>query len=223
MKVAIVGAGGVGSYLAEPLCRYLQAAHPGAAVTIFDGDSYELKNADRQRFTEYGNKAVSQAEELQKRFPHLVVEGKPHYVTEDNAFVYLEEGSYIFCCVDNHASRKLLSDQVGQLRDAVLISGGNEYDDGNVQVYERSGAIDKTPPLTYLHPEIETPTDKNPADMDCVEMAQAGSPQLIFANLKVATEMLAAFWRSATRKPPLAEVYFDLKNGAQRAVKRETK
>ncbi len=204
MKIKVIGLGGIGSHLLSPLCRYLEAssvqnggkkgkelAHD---VVLIDGDDYEAKNATRQEFHDIGNKAEVSAVRVKRDYPSLSVEAKPHFVTSDNIFLFIEEGDVVFLCVDNHATRKLVSDHCGNLKDVTLISGGNEYKDGDVNLYLRKKGKDITPPLTHLHPEIQNPADRNPNEMSCEELAAAGVPQLIFANLTAATMMLCAFW-----------------------------
>lgn len=219
-KIVIVGIGGVGSRLAPVMCQYLAYADPGSQVLLVDGDNFEPKNADRQIFGELGNKAEVTATQIQAQYPQLTVEGKSKFITEDNIFVFVKDGDIVFCCVDNHASRKLLSEHCATLQNVTLISGGNDFDDGNIQVYSRRGGKDLTSPLTHLHPELAEPADKNPATLSCEERAQTGTPQLIFANLKVATEMAAAYYVSTLGKPKYGELYFDLKTGAQRPINR---
>lgn len=221
--IIIVGLGGVGTHLANPLCRYLAYAHPRTRVTLIDGDNYEQRNAERQVFRELGNKAEVTAKELQEEFADLEIEAKPHFLTEDNIFVFVPEGSHVFCGVDNHASRKLLSEYCATLQDVILISGGNDFDDGNVQVYIRQDGKDLTDPLTKFHEEIAAPRDRNPAELSCEERAATSAPQLVFANLKVATEMANAFWVTVTRGVTYNELYFDLQTGRQRPVLRKEK
>ena len=67
------------------------------------------------------------------------------------------EGEVVFLMVDNHASRHLVSRHASTLADLSLISGGNDYEDGNVQVYIRQGGLDLTPSLARYHPEIAAP------------------------------------------------------------------
>jgi len=220
-RVVVVGLGGGGTFLVQPLCRYLAYSAPETQVVLIDGDNFEPKNAERQIFTALGNKADVTAAHLRPQFSQLQIETKPRYVTEDNVYLYIKEGDCVFSCVDNHASRKLLSDHCSTLEDVVLISGGNEFDDGNVRMYIRRQGKDLFPPLTHQHPEIQHPTDRNPAELDCLQLAATGSPQLIFANLKAATEMVCLFWVVCTNDDPTYnEVYFDLKTGAQRPVRR---
>jgi molybdopterin/thiamine biosynthesis adenylyltransferase len=211
----------VGTRLSQVVCQYLAHQKTKVTVTLIDGDNFEPKNADRQVFGKLGNKAEVTAERLVEEYPNLTISTKNRYVTEENAFVYIQENSVVFCCVDNHASRKLLSEHCAWLENAVLISGGNDYHDGNVQVFIREKGKNLTPPITYLHPEIAEPADKNPAELSCEELAATSSPQLIFANLKVATEMGILFWLLTERSIPFSELYFDLTTGAQRAINRK--
>jgi len=206
MKTKVIGLGGIGSHLLSPLCRYLEAStsnedkgskkgkDPLHSLVLIDGDDYEAKNASRQEFHDIGNKAEVSAARVKRDYPSLLVEAKPHFVTIENVFLFIEEGDIVFLCVDNHATRKLVSDRCQGLKDVILISGGNEFQDGDVNLYLRRKGKNVTPPLTHLHPEIQNPADRNPDEMSCEELAEVGVPQLIFANLTAATMMLNAFW-----------------------------
>ena len=48
---------------------------------------------------------------------------------------------------------------------------------------------DCTAPLDRFHPEIAAPPDRNPAELDCLELVTSGTPQLLFANLAIASAM----------------------------------
>jgi len=223
--VVVVGAGGVGTHLLLPLCRYLDSLNWKGSLTILDGDTYSESNAARQHFRQPGsNKAEASAAFLKEFFPTRFIEGRGQFLSPDNAFLLVREGDIVFSCVDNHATRKTLSDHCGTLKDCLLISGGNEFSDGTVQVYIRRNGVDKTPPLTHLHPEIETPQDRSPHEMGCEELAREGEPQLIFANLAVASLMLNAFWlatrQNAQNAPVYSEQFFDLETGRVRPVLR---
>ena len=99
--------------------------------------------------------------------------------------------------------------------DGVLISGGNDgvgpgqrgtY--GNVQIYGRAGGRDVLgAPLDQFHPEIARPADRRPDELSCEELAQAGEPQLLFANLAVASAMCNALLRLIM--PPAGERVYD--------------
>ena len=227
MSIKIIGLGGIGSHLVSPLCRHLDAL-PGEKmdIVVIDGDSYEAKNAARQEFLDVGSKAEVTAQRIRRDFPGLEVAAKPHYVTEENIFFMINSGDIVFLGVDNHATRKLVSGRCSQLTDIVLVSGGNELLDGNVQIHVRKEGKDLTPPITHLHPEIEHPEDRNPADMSCEELAQSGTPQLIFTNLAAAAHMLSAYWMVSEfllgkGKLLYSEQYFDLTTGNTNAQLRK--
>jgi len=215
MKVIIVGVGGIGTALMEPLCRFLQYSVklPGdIEVSFVDGDIFEEKNKERQMFISIGNKATIKASEARRRFDKLIINPIAMYINESNVSEIIKEGSIVFICVDNHASRKLISDHARKLYDVVLISGGNEFVDGNVQIYMKKGGIELTPSITDYHPEISNPDDKSPEDMSCEELSES-TPQLLFTNTTVANIMCWVFFAAIiNRKDPVnfAEVYFDI-------------
>ncbi len=117
-------------------------------------------------------------------------------------------------------SYHLVSRRCEELSDVVLISGGNDFTDGNVQVYVRQDGRDVTLPLTRFHPEIAEPKDKSPAEMSCEELAAGAAPQLLFMNLTIASAMLNAFyaWRPARLR--YGEVYLDIMEGKAQPVAR---
>lgn len=221
--VTVVGLGGIGSALVEPLCRFLSSLETPPSVELIDGDKYELKNLDRQR-GEGGillNKALAQKEAMEKLFPKLTIIAHETYLTLSNAPTLLQNNSAILSCVDNHKTRKLIQEQCYRLSDVTLISGGNELYDGNVQIFIRRNRRNRTSPITLHHPEIDNPADRSPDEMSCEEL-QKSEPQLLFTNLTVACLMLNAFWKLLTNaeQPHWTETYFDLKTGAFRSCQR---
>jgi len=217
-NVVVVGIGGVGIPLTETVCRYVAHKAPHAHILLMDGDTFEPRNRERQAFAEVGNKADVKVRELKGLHPELMLTAVPEFITADNAYLYIPDGSIVFCCPDNHATRKVISDHCVSLTDTLLISGGNAFDSGSVQLYKKVGGREHTRPLTYLHPEIESPQDRNPAEMSCDERAAQGVPQLIFANLAVASRMLEAFWMATTGEVKWDTLYFSLITGAQRTI-----
>lgn len=222
MRAVIIGLGGIGTHLAEPLARLLshsKAAHAPKRVVLVDGDSYEPQNRQRQRFDTTNNKAEGTKVLLEKLFRELTFEAKPHFVTPDNIFVLIRDGDVVFLAVDNHATRKAVSEHVSTLKNVLLISGGNELFDGNVQIYQRKEGKDAKPPLTWRHPEIENPKDRNPGDLNCGEILEAGGTQILATNLMVASLMLNIFTLWIEEEPiPYHEIYFDIKTGNVRPV-----
>jgi molybdopterin/thiamine biosynthesis adenylyltransferase len=220
LEIKAIGIGGIGCALLPFLCRYLQYSGEPARVTLIDGDRFERGNAARQAFSSLGNKAEVKARELALEYESVAFRSRPEYVTEDNVARLIGAGEVVFLMVDNHASRHLVSRHVSSLADLSLISGGNDYEDGNVQVYIRQGGLDLTPSLARYHPEIATPQDRNPAALSCEELMAAGAPQLLFANLMVASLMLNAFYALRAGRLDYSEVYLDIVQNASRAVSR---
>ena len=201
MNIKIIGIGGIGSILSGRLCRFLNYSQPdiSSVITLIDGDYYENKNHERQEFTTLGNKAEVKAKELGLRFSNLILERIDEYVNKDTISRVIKEDDIIFLCVDNHKTRKVVSQYCGTLNNIILISGGNDLIDGNVQIYIRRGGIDKTPDLCAYHPEIANPDDKSPEEMSCEELAKS-EPQLYFANLSVATIMCWAYYNTVVNQ-----------------------
>jgi molybdopterin/thiamine biosynthesis adenylyltransferase len=220
LEIKAIGIGGIGCALLPFLCRYLQYSEVRARLTLIDGDRFERSNAPRQAFSRLGNKAEVKAVELAREYEVLSFRAVPEYVTEANVGRLIGTGEVVFLMVDNHASRNLLSQHAATLADLTLISGGNDYEDGNVQIYVRQDGQDLTPSLTRYHPEIAHPQDQNPAAMSCEELMAAGAPQLLFANLMVASLMLNAFYAIRQGRLNYSEVYLDIVPNVSRAVGR---
>jgi prephenate dehydrogenase len=209
-KISVIGLGGVGSILINFLSRYLNWVKDDSyTITLIDGDEYEEKNLLRQEFTIFTNKAEAKREELQAKFPNIVFECVNEHISEDNLYK-LDSSDTIFICVDNHTTRALLNGYAKMRDNLVVISGGNEYTDGNVQIYARFGGKDVTPDLAAYHPEIATPSDKHPDEMSCEEL-HSSSPQLLFTNMSVATLMLWAYYSTfVSHSVGVSEIYFDM-------------
>lgn len=220
LEIKVIGIGGIGCALLPFLCRYLQYSEARARLTLIDGDRFERSNAARQAFSRLGNKAEVKAVELAQEFEVLSFRSFPEYVTEANIGRLIGVGEVVFLMVDNHASRNLVSRHTSSLSDLTLISGGNDYEDGNVQIYVRQNGQDLTPSLSRYHPEIATPRDQSPAVMSCEELMAAGAPQLLFANLMVASLMLNAFYAIRQGRLNYSEVYLDIVQNVSRAVTR---
>ena len=56
-RVIVIGLGGIGGFVAEPLCRYLNYEPGVREVAFIDGDLYEERNANRQNAVAGMNKA----------------------------------------------------------------------------------------------------------------------------------------------------------------------
>jgi len=223
----VVGLGGVGSILINRLGRFFNYNDDlEVGLLLVDGDEYEPKNFERQEFTQMGNKAEAKASELEIKFPEIIVDSYDAYINETNTAEVIKEGDVVFLCVDNHKTRNIISNYCKKLKNVTLISGGNEFTDGNVQIYIRREGVDLTPDLGAYHPEIANPEDQLPDEMSCEELANA-DPQLYFTNLGVATLMCWAFYKAIVKGQvdQQSEVYFDMlqmsANAQTRIVKTE--
>ena len=220
MRIKVIGLGGIGGALMPVLTRYLNFAYPNSEVTLIDGDHYEDRNSERQEFAGLGNKAEVTVARLKQLFDNLLFLFRGEYVTADNVYELIREGDVVFLGVDNHASRKLVSDRCEDLNNITLISGGNDFTDGNVQIYVRQNGQDLTLPIANdFHPEIMYPEDDSPADLGCGELA-ASEPQHLITNNAIASSMLAVFYAHLQSQINYDEIYVDILTGNSRAVNR---
>lgn len=224
LDIKLIGIGGIGCALAPFLARYVQSERQVTGeevrITLVDGDDFEIKNAARQSFETLGNKAKVKASELARSFPGLSFRAVPEFVTAANLPHLVKPGDLVFLAVDNHATRGTVSRHCEGLSDVVLISGGNDLTDGNVQVYVRQDGRDITLPLTRFHPEIADPKDKSPVEMSCEELAAESAPQLLFMNVSVASAMLNAFYAWRAGRLSYGEAYLDIVEGRVQPVAR---
>lgn len=214
-KIKVIGSGGIGGHLIEPLARYLSYTDDACEVTIIDGDKFEERNRERQRFETCENKATHTVNMLKNQFPKVHFRSKEEYVTDDNIITTVRENDVIFLCVDNHDTRKLVSDRCEELDNVTLISGGNDYTDGNVILFRKENGRDVGKAPTKLYPKIANPEDKNPGKLSneerqgCQREAEA-HPQLLFANLAIASAMLNVYYAVEQGKANFEQVYVDI-------------
>jgi len=225
MELVFIGLGGIGTLAVREICRYVNfEVEESITVKLIDGDEFEPKNSERQEFSNLGPKAEVKCNELQQLYPRMMFESVCEYITEKNIEHYIEDGNIVIMGVDNHKTRKVVSDYVSNLDNIVLFSGGNDYVDGSVQIYIREGGEDITPSLTAHHDEIKFPTDKSPHEMSCEELHKV-EPQLLFVNLGAALVICWAFYKYLTggyKKGQAndCEIYFDMTRLAVNAVQR---
>lgn len=219
-RVVVIGLGGIGGALVPHLARYLRYTSCDATLVLIDGDVFEERNNERQVFDEIGGKAEVVSRRIKSEIQGLHVEFVNEYIDNDTVGMHLQNGDYVFLCVDNHATRKVVSDFCEELDDVTLISGGNELTDGNVQIFVRRDGENRTLPIANdFHPEIQYTRDRNPADVGCEQQVE-GEPQLLFMNVAIASAMLSAYYAVLQGKLDKDEVYVDIITGNCRAVKR---
>jgi molybdopterin/thiamine biosynthesis adenylyltransferase len=188
---------------------------------LVDGDYVEEKNLIRQSFLviDQGcNKATITAEDLMASFPieGVIYQPIPEYLKEEN-LQHIKERSLVLVGVDNYITRRIIEDYTKELDNVAVIYGGNEYDDGDINILIRKNGEYTTPLLSEKHPEILT-RDRFPDEIGCEE-AQKSSPQIIPTNFAVANYMLGAIYALFEDTLDYHEVFFDIKRGAVRIVR----
>lgn len=210
--VVLVGAGGIGGRVAEPVLRMLRHHKNGApSMTIVDGDGFEDKNAERQ-IGAGGNGGRNKAETLAAMLTEEIGTDVAH-VTAEN--VYLNDSRagrilaeaietakqtdglpLVIAAVDNDATRRCLldalvptdalpgMDPLPPLGDFVFLSPGNELHTAGLQVFGRVGdyTIGTDPRETSLG--IQNPKDHIPGGT--CHKALPSTPQIVAANMGAA-------------------------------------
>ncbi|MGW8178049.1 MAG: ThiF family adenylyltransferase [bacterium] len=223
-RVIVAGVGGVGSWLADTFGRVLNVHAPGSQLILVDGDNFEPKNAERQNFSHYGNKAKSVQMDLAPKLDRIMVIPKAAWVVsqeaadaagEDEEGVQyvsaedlLQDGDIVFTCFDNMMARKLIFDAAVRFDNIDIFNGGNEDTGfGSTYYYSRRNGLDVTRHPGEIHDEFVNPPDKNPGELSCAERAKLESgTQLIATNMMVAAVLThdahqALFADDATEDP----------------------
>ena len=226
-RFILVGAGGIGTWLAAGLVRLLEWKFPGSALIIVDGDTYEEKNKERQDFTKLGNKAVVKATELVPQFPNTTIIPLPKWVVDDNfngvtdeespkitASQLIRENDVVFAVVDNFAARKIIFDAASKLENIDVFTGGNDDDlFGSIYHYQKRDGIEITAHPAEFHPEYDSPPDKNPGELSCQDRAKIeGGTQLLATNMAVASFILGRVQKTivSNQSTEETEIFFDL-------------
>ena len=221
----LVGAGGTGSLLIDPLVRYLRTFHQkdNFVLAIVDGDNVEQKNLERQAFTTNHvglNKAAALADFVYGGDTAQIMP-VPQFLGEKNIGTLINNGDIVLIAADNYNVRARIEQQALSLDDITVINGGNESLHGSCQIFIRRGGKNITPPLSWMHDEIYTPSEHDPSKMDCIALAKIkGGEQTIIANMMSAAWMLDMLHRlhQAPENPVIwHETFFDLKTGNAKA------
>ena len=229
--IRVIGLGGIGSSLLADLLRFVNYSlrEVISEVGLIDGKQVKERNLERQSFVgaDVGiAKTDALRDKYETEFIDILIESTPAYVTEDNIAGLIQDGSVIFMGVDNNKTRLMLSKYCrDELDNVILISGGNELTDGNVQLFVKvDGEVltENKDALEERHPDISEPGDKHPDEMTCEEL-EVAEPQIVFTNRTVATLMLNAFAMifREHQLPHYDEVWFDTKVNQAKPVQAE--
>lgn len=181
--IYIIGAGGVGSWLAPALALLVGPDK----VTLIDQDKLEKHNLNRQLFTPQ-DIGKFKAECLGRRYGIGMI---PRWFSR--GLLRLEARDVLMCAADNHVAR----DEVLQSCDqcgCVAIIGANEVHSAEAYVYRREWRGTNLDPREY-YPEITTDRRGDPraAAIGCTGEAQEATPQLVTANFMAAALMQHLF------------------------------
>lgn len=223
-EFVIIGAGGIGYHLAEPLVRFVNFKFgANARITIIDGDRVEEKNLERQHDLAAlnKNKAEILVETLRKRFKlncHLSAVAK--YYTQktkdDEQFSCLKDSSTVFVCVDNDMTRVFIEMQLEKLPNATMVVGGNDFATGQAQLFIREKGQNLTPKISQIAPEILQLKDEFPDEVGC-DVAVVSQPQLIFVNSSVANAMLNLWYSQVYHRDKIDPILNEVLVNVQKA------
>lgn len=196
MAYFVIGAGGIGYHLVEPLVRFLNYNATESEVIIVDGDTVEEGNLGRQHIASSvgRNKAEVLASTINSRIlPKKSVRHIPLFLTPTSVNgpefdSVITTDSVFFVCVDNNATRVFVETICCNLRSSVMISGGNDEFKGQAQLFIRMNGKNLTPLPSEVNPEI-LEIDQFPDEVGCDQIV-ASEPQIIFTNNMVASSML---------------------------------
>lgn len=191
MKIAVIGAGGIGSYLI-PLLRKTE---PAAEVDVWDADRLERKNLDRQLFPErYIGK--NKAEAMAAIYGAKAV---PTFVTTAEQ---LEGYDLLFACPDNMPARRTVL-EAADLFSVPAIICGNEYESASAVYYEPRF---KDSPLDYRIRYAASMNDRSgDPTKSCTGAEQESNPQLALANQTAATFAMQLYWFWSRKFPQVRE------------------
>ena len=106
-KVFVAGCGGLGGYISEMLLRV-----GIGAVSVADGDVFELSNLNRQLLSDVEHigtgKAAAAKARAEKVNPDVLFSAEASFVTADNAAALIKGCDAVIDALDNIPSRRIL-------------------------------------------------------------------------------------------------------------------
>lgn len=181
-----------------------------SSLNLIDGDVFSGHNALRQAAIS-GSKLSVQLSAVRKQdafstwLHDCKLRGYNTYVTPSNISKILKSSiincnkfMVVFLCVDNHKTRYEVTRYVeDNVRNCLLINGGNNKTSGNVTVFEKLKGVALDPPIYKIYPEVNPNTDKRPDEVSCGEVALSND-QTAITNSMIASVMLNLFRKRFT-------------------------
>lgn len=220
MNHVIVGCGGIAWYLADLVARHLSQDEGHPRLFLVDGDVIKDSNLTRQFFKSMVgmDKANALGSMLKDRFGHCVD------IIPINDFInektikrhkkeWLQTEVTILMCVDNDPTRVFVEEHASRLKDVTVISGGNDIEEGQAQMWVRRKGKDILPKFTEIAPEIMADKAAMP-DLDhCLENS-ISEPQTALVNQAVATAMMMLYRHQLSEDPIfMNEIRVNITNG----------
>lgn len=203
MRIFIIGAGGVGSWLTPSLALLTQKTehHEGHQIILVDGDILEDKNLNRQLFTIH-DLGENKASCLGRKYG---INASNQWFA--NGVFEHEDTDWLIVCVDNNAARmEALS--VADASGAQVIIAANETHSAEAYYYRRDWRKGPLDPRVY-YPELAVDDGQDPMHRNagCTGKAQEAKPQLVSANFMAAAlaQHLFVLWAMEVPKMPEQE------------------
>ena len=216
----LVGCGGTGSALVEPISRLLSFHEKGCSkVILIDGDSFEEKNQVRQMFSPKfigKNKAEALRDRIDFIKDVIVI---PSYINgvdfQENVLGGIKDikkkNVLIVTAVDNVATRLdlITALDASKIPNFVLIDPGNGFDQGTVETSIKQKGKWITPHPLDKRPDIRKPEDVSPGG--CAEQVPS-TPQLLVANNSAANGVLLVLQALLDDLPFGEDLIFECRN-----------
>jgi len=208
-KTLVVGCGGTGGYLSEPLARLLHY-HPNAiaAITFCDGDTFEEDNRSRQNMEP--NDVGRNKAEIAELDVRNILENKvktdciQDFLADERLRSWLLDAGdcpMVIAAVDNDATRKMICEELETakafLNSFFFLTPGNDAGEGErpaevkgqVLWWGYSEGEDFGTNPAKLYPNIVNPDTPAPVRGQCSANAPS-QPQLLAANFLAAAYTL---------------------------------
>lgn len=212
MRVVVVGCGGIGYHLLDPLMRVL-LAYPTNHVHIsfVDGKIITPRNVNRQHLSSFigRNKAEALAMIAKSLIPReyeekIQISAIPEYVSPEylDCHPWLSEDEvHVFSGVDNNKTRMMLENILGKNKTLVFVSGGNDEFTGQAILWVRQKFQDVLPRPSHVDPDIaeEQNAGVAPYEVSC-DAVPILLPQFPLVNRVVADAMVGLWWAYAKNK-----------------------
>lgn len=234
-RIAVVGCGGTGAFVADGLCRLL--LDRPTPLFLVDHDRVEPHNLRRQWFYKQDVekfKSQALAERLSRLYGREIAYSVYPYSTElhREVFGYSRDG-LVIGCVDNAAARQTLADVVDYSSGQWWLDAGNGEYSGQVLIgntrkaeylkssfFEEEQTCSHLPLPSWQQPALLIPAPE-PVSLDCAEAMDTGQSPTI--NQAMATLTLEFVSRLLGGTLGWMGVYLDLEAGTLRPVPVEPK